>query len=107
MTIGTGLVRSTATKGTVRLLLGLVTMLLTWIIAGAWLGDGWSAVGYAVAVAAGGLVALIVWPPLLRQFRVLVGMVRVRDRAGLLGPVLEARSHVAALVRANIGDSHD
>ena len=107
VTIGTGLVRSTATKGTVRLLLGLVTMLLTWIIAGAWLGDGWSAVGYAVAVAVGGLVALIVWPPLLRQFRVLVGMVRVRDRAGLLGPVLEARSHVATLVRAIIGDSHD
>ena len=107
ITIGTGLVRSTATKGTVRLLLGLVTMLLTWIIAGAWFGDGWSAVGYAVAVAIGGLVALVVWAPLRRQFRVFVGMVRVRDRAGLLGPVSEARSHVAALVRATIGDSHD
>jgi glycerol-3-phosphate O-acyltransferase / dihydroxyacetone phosphate acyltransferase len=107
VTIGTGLVRSTATKGTVRLLLGLVTMALTWIVAGAWLGDGWTAVGYAVAVAIAGVVALVVWSPLLRQFRVLVGMVRVRDRAGLLGPVLEARSHVAELVRANIGDSHD
>ncbi len=107
ITIGTGLVRSTATKGTVRLLLGLVTMLLTWIIAGAWLGDGWSAVGYTVAVAVGGLVALVVWAPLLRQFRTLVGMLRVRDRAGLLGPILAARSHVVALVRANIGDSHD
>jgi glycerol-3-phosphate O-acyltransferase/dihydroxyacetone phosphate acyltransferase len=107
VTIGTGLVRSTATKGTVRLLLGLVTALLTWIIAGAWLGDGWSAVAYAIAVAFGGLVALIVWPPLVRQFRVLTGMVRVRDRSGLLGPVLEARSHVVTLVRANIGDSHD
>jgi len=107
VTIGTGLVRSTATKGTVRLLLGLVTMLLTWVIAGAWLGDGWSAVGYAVVVAIAGVVALVVWSPLLRQLRVLVGMVRVRDRAGLLGPVLEARSRVAALVRANIGDSHD
>ena len=107
ITIGTGLVRSTATKGTVRLLLGLVTMLLTWIIAGAWFGDGWSAVGYAVAVAIGGLVALVVWAPLRRQFRVFVGMVRVRDRAGLLGPVSDARSHVAALVRATIGDSND
>lgn len=107
VTIGTGLVRSTATKGTVRLLLGLVAMLLTWTIAGAWLGDGWSAVAYAVAVAIGGVVALVVWSPLLRQFQVLVGMARVRDRAGLLDPVFEARSRVAELVRANIGDSHD
>ena len=99
--------RSTATKGTVRLLLGLVTVLATWIIAGAWLGDGWSAVGYGVAVAVGGFVALVVWTPLLRQFRVLVGMLRVRDRAGLLGPILAARSQLVALVRAKIGDSHD
>ncbi|TFH20496.1 MAG: hypothetical protein E4H05_02170 [Acidimicrobiales bacterium] len=107
VTIGTGLVRSTATKGTVRLLLGLVTMLLTWIVAGAWLGDGWSAVGSAAVVAVAGVVALVVWSPLLRQFRVLLGMVRVRDRAGLLGPVLEARSTVAELVRANIDGTHD
>jgi len=107
VTIGTGLVRSTATKGTVRLLLGLVTVLLTWIIAGGWLGDGWAAVGYAVAVAIAGIVALVVWTPLVRRFRALVGMVRVRDRAGLLGPVLEARSRVAELVRASIGDTHD
>ena len=107
VTIGTGLVRSTATKGTVRLLLGLVTMLLTWVVAGVWLGNGWSAVGYAVAVAVGGVLALVVWSPLLRQLRVLVGMVRVRDRAGLLDPVIEARSRLVALVRASIGDIHD
>ena len=34
-------------------------------------------------------------------------MIRVRDRAGLVGPVLEARSRVVELVRASIGDSHD
>ena len=107
VTIGTGLVRSTATKGTVRLLLGSVAMLLTWIVAGAWLGDGWSAVGYAIAVAVGGIVALVVWPPLVRQVRVLAGMVRVRDRVGLLAPVLEARSRVVTLVRANIDGDHE
>jgi 1-acyl-sn-glycerol-3-phosphate acyltransferase len=107
ITIGTGLVRSTATKGTVRLLLGLVTMLLTWTIAGAWLGDDWSAVGYSVVAAVGGIIALVVWAPLLRQYRVLVGMLRVRDRAGLLDAIFEARSHLVALVRAKIGDSHE
>ncbi len=107
VTVGTGLVRSTATKGTVRLLLGLVTMLLTWTIAGMWLGDGWSAVVSGAVVAIGGVVALVVWTPLLRQFRALAGMVRARDRAGLLGPVLEARSRVTTLVQAKIGDSHD
>ena len=42
--VGTGLVRSTATKGTVRILLGLVTLLTTWMLMGIWLGDGWTAV---------------------------------------------------------------
>jgi 1-acyl-sn-glycerol-3-phosphate acyltransferase len=107
ITIGTGLVRSTATKGTVRLLLGLVTMTITWVVAGAWLGDGWTAVADGVAVAALGGVALLVWPPLVREFRALLGRLRVRDRVGLLEPVLEARSHVTELVRASIGAIDD
>lgn len=106
--VGTGLVRSTATKDTVRLLLGLVTTLLPWIIAGASLGDGWPAVGYAtaIAVALGGLVALVVWPPLLRQLRVLVGMVRVRDRPGSSAP-FSRHDHMSPRSCANIGDRHD
>lgn len=104
---GTGLVRSTATKGTVRLLLGLVTMLATWSIVGAVLGDGWTAVGYAFAIAIGGAVALVVWPPVVRQASILIGRVRVRDRVGLLPPVVEARSHLVAAVRASIGDEHE
>ncbi len=107
VTIGTGLVRSTATKGTVRLLLGLVTALATWTLAGAVLGDGWTAVAYGVAVALLGGVALLVWAPLVREVRTLVGRVRVRDRVGLLAPVLAARSHVADLVRASIGPADD
>ena len=107
VTVGTGVVRSTATKGTVRLLLGLVTMLLTWVIAGIVLGTGWTAVAYAVAVAIGGAVALVVWPPLLRQAQVIVAHLRTRNRVGLIGPVLTARSHVVAAVRASIGADHD
>ena len=107
ITIGTGLVHSTATKGTVRLLLGLVTMVTTWIVAGAWLGDGWGAVAAAVAVALLGGVALLVWPPLVREFRALLGWMRVRDRAGLLPPVVEARSHLAELVGTSIGPADD
>ena len=104
--VGTGLVRSTATKGTVRLLLGLVTGVATWVIAGAWLADGWAALGVGLVVAAGGVAALVVWPPLVRQVLVIVGRLRVRDRVGLLSPVLESRGVVAAEVRATLGD-HD
>lgn len=104
--VGTGLVRSTATKGTVRLLLGLVTGVATWVIAGAWLADGWAALGVGLVVAAGGVAALVVWPPLVREVLVIVGRLRVRDRVGLLPPVLESRGVVAAEVRATLGD-HD
>jgi 1-acyl-sn-glycerol-3-phosphate acyltransferase len=105
--VGTGLVRSTATKGTVRLLLGLVTLTTTWVLAGVWLADGWAAVTAGLAVAIGGLAALIVWPPLVRQAIVLVGRLRVRDRIGLVPPVIEARSAVVAAVRDSLGtDDH-
>lgn len=70
------------------------------------LGDGWPAVGYAIAVALGGLVALVVWPPLLRQLRVLVGMVRVRDRPGSSAP-FSRHDHMSPRSCANIGDRHD
>ncbi len=101
--VGTGLVRSTATKGTVRLLLGLVTLVATWTLAGMWLADGWEAVAAAAAVAIGGLVALIVWPPLARQVVVLIGRLKVRDRIGLVPPVIAARSTVIAAVRESVG----
>ncbi len=104
--IGTALVRSTATKGTVRLLLGLATLLATWILAGMWLADGWAAVATGIGVAIGGIVALVVWPPLLREAEILVGRVRMRDRVGLLPPVVEARARVVEAVRACVGGDH-
>jgi hypothetical protein len=105
--VGTGLVRSAATKGTVRMLLGLVTLVATWTLAGMWLGDGWTAVAAGVAVAIGGALALVVWPPLYRQAVVLIGRVRVRDRIGLVPPVIEARSTVVAAVRDSVGTDDD
>jgi 1-acyl-sn-glycerol-3-phosphate acyltransferase len=105
--VGTGLVRSTATKGTVRLLLGLVTLLTTWVLMGMWLGDGWVAVADGVAVAVGGAVALTVWPPIVRQADELVGRIRLRDRVGLVPPVLDARSRLVAAVRESIEGGHD
>ncbi len=105
--VGTALVRSTATKGTVRLLLGLVTGLTTWVVAGMWLADGWAAVASGLAVAVGGFVALAVWPPLIQQALLLLGRLRLRDRVGLLPPVLEARSRLVAAVRTSIGNHDD
>jgi 1-acyl-sn-glycerol-3-phosphate acyltransferase len=105
--VGTALVRSTATKGTVRLLLGLVTLLTTWVLMGMWLGDGWVAVADGVAVAIGGAIALSVWPPIVRQAAVLLGRIRLRDRVGLVPPVLEARSTLVAAVRDSIESDHD
>ncbi len=105
--VGTGLVRSTATKGTVRILLGLVTLLTTWTLMGMWLGDGWVAVADGLAVAIGGAIALVVWPPLVRQVAVLLGRIRVRDRIGLVPPVLDARSALVTAVRESIEADHD
>ena len=90
-----------------RILLGLVTLLTTWTLMGMWLGDGWVAVADGVAVAVGGAIALVVWPPLVRQAAALLGRIRVRDRVGLVPPVLEARSALVTAVRDSIGADHD
>jgi 1-acyl-sn-glycerol-3-phosphate acyltransferase len=94
----TAAVRSTATKGTVRLLVGLTAGLLTWIVAGMILGDGWGAVAAGALVAAEGALALAVWPPMTRLASALWGRIQVRDRVGLLPPVLAARADVVAAV---------
>ena len=98
--LATGAVRSTATKGTVRVLVGLVAGLLTWVIAGIVLADGAAAVVAGITVAVEGAVALVVWTPLARAVDALWGWLRVRDRAGLLPPVLAQRTDVIEAVRA-------
>jgi hypothetical protein len=101
--VATGLVHSTATKGTVRMLVGLAAGLLTWIIAGIVLGDGFGAVVAGVAVAIGGMVALAVWTPLTRAVAMVWGRLRARDRAGLMKSVLASRSALVAAVHAGLG----
>ena len=102
--VATGAVRSTATKGTVRLLVGLIAGLLTWIIAGAVLADGFAAVVAGALVAVGGAIALAVWTPLTRLVATLWGYLRARDRVGLLPPVLAARADVVAAVDTALSD---
>jgi glycerol-3-phosphate O-acyltransferase / dihydroxyacetone phosphate acyltransferase len=101
--VSTGAVRSTATKGTVRLLVGLVSGLLTWTVAGMVLADGWAAVLAGVLVAVEGAIALAVWTPLTRLIATVWGWVRSRDRVGLLGPVLVERERVVIAVRGALG----
>jgi glycerol-3-phosphate O-acyltransferase/dihydroxyacetone phosphate acyltransferase len=86
----TAAVTSTATKGTVRILVGLVAGFATWITFGMVVGDGWGAVLAGVLVALEGALALAVVAPLLRWVDDLWGRIRRRDRAGLLPPVLAA-----------------
>jgi 1-acyl-sn-glycerol-3-phosphate acyltransferase len=94
----TAAVRSTATKGTVRLLVGLAAGLLTWIVAGLLLADGWGAVAAGALVAAEGALALAVWTPMTRLASTLWGRLRARDRVGLLPPVLAGRADVVDAV---------
>lgn len=95
--VATGLVHSVATKGTVRLLVGLVAGVLTWVVAGMVIADGWGAVWAGVVVAAQGQLALALWTPFVALVARAFGWWRARDRAALLPPVLADR---AALVDA-------
>jgi len=101
--VGTALVRSTATKGTVRFLLGLVTGLLTLIVSGIVIGDGAYALLAASAVAVGGVAALLVWPPLVRFAGTIVGRLTARDRGSLMVGVLADRRALIDVVRTRLG----
>lgn len=98
----TAAVRSTATKGTVRLLVGLVAGLATWGAFGVVVSDGWGAVLAGALIAVEGAVALVAVAPLVRWVDDLWGRLRIRDRIGLLPPVLEARSALGEAVDAAI-----
>jgi 1-acyl-sn-glycerol-3-phosphate acyltransferase len=105
LTVGaSGAVHSTATKGTVRMLVGLFSGLATWIVAGVVLGDGIGALVAAVTVAAGGALALAVWAPLTRAASLVWGRLRARDRGSLIGPVFAARTAVVDAVGAALAE---
>jgi len=102
--IAAGAVRATVTKGTVRILVGLVAGLATWIVAGIVLADGFAAVVVGVLVAVLGAVALLVWQPLTALVAMVWGRLRVRDRAGLLRPAIDARAALVTAVDAAVRD---
>ena len=97
--VATALVQSTATKGTVRFLVGLVTGLVTLIVAGIVIDDGWMAFLTAIAVGIGGAFALLVWPPVIRQVAAIHGRLTARDRGSLMKAVLSDRAAVIDAVR--------
>ncbi|CAN5563708.1 hypothetical protein BH23ACT3_BH23ACT3_05030 [soil metagenome] len=94
--VATGMVRSTATKGTVRLLVGTAAGLATWIIAGLWVADGVGALIAGATMALGGAVALGTWSVLVRALAQVRGHLRARDRAGLVPTALEDRAQLLA-----------
>jgi glycerol-3-phosphate O-acyltransferase / dihydroxyacetone phosphate acyltransferase len=98
--VATGLVESTATKGTVRFLVGLATGLATCIVAGIVIGDGFGALVASAAVAVGGGVALVVWPPIVRTIQTLIGRLTARDRGSLMRAVHADRDALIAAVRS-------
>jgi hypothetical protein len=61
-------------------------------------------VAAGILIALEGALALVVLPPLLRWVDDLWGWIRMRDRAGLLPPVEEARRSVVVAVAIALGD---
>lgn len=100
----TRLVRSTATKGTVRMLVGLAAGLGTWLTVGFLLADGLRAVALAGLLGLGGALALATWSPLLAAGRSVAGRVRAHDRVSLMGALREARAMLTTEVEHALGE---
>jgi len=96
--VATAAVRSTATKGTVRLLVGLGAGILTWTIFGIVTADGPAAVAAGAVLAVEGQVALLVWPAFAALVGRCWGWARTRDRGELVVPVLASRAALASAV---------
>lgn len=105
--LASAVVRSTATKGTVRILVGAAGAVATWIVAGIVLADGAAAFVAGLAVAVAGILALAVWTPLAAALSATWRGLRVRSRAGLLPPVLADRDELAAAVQDATGGDDD
>lgn len=101
--LASGWVRSTATKGTVRLLVGLVAGLATWITAGLVLADGAAVPLVAALVGLAGAATLAVWSTLARSVRWTTGQVRARKVAGLLPAVRADRARVVEAIAEATG----
>lgn len=100
VTVLTGWVRSTATKGTVRVLVGALGGLLTWVIGGIVMADGWGAVAAGLALAALGAIALGLWTLVSTSWSRVLGALRVRDRVRLVDAALVDRETLCTAVDA-------
>jgi 1-acyl-sn-glycerol-3-phosphate acyltransferase len=98
VTLLTGWVRSTATKGTVRVLVGALGGLATWVIGGIVLADGWETVLAAIGLALLGAVALGLWTLVSSSWSRVLGALRVRDRIRLVETALDDRAALCAAV---------
>lgn len=96
--LASGWVRSTATKGTVRLLVGLVTGLVTWIIVGVVLADGAAVLLATALVGVAGAATLAVWSTAARAVGWAFGQMRARGVAGLLAAARADRTRVVAAI---------
>lgn len=93
-------VGSTATKGTVRVLVGLVTVVLTWWIVAMALADGAAAVALTmVALAALGAVALTTWTYVVEGASIARRWFRSRDRRQLVPGLLVTQQRLVDAVR--------
>lgn len=92
-------VAAPVTKGTVRVLVAVVTFPLTWGVA-AWLsvGWGWDWLGIVAALAVVAFLAVWVLEQAMAALRELSGLRNLRDRRGFAGPVLEHRERLVAQV---------
>ena len=100
--VASGWVRSTATKGTVRLLVGAAAGIATWTIVGVVLADGWAAVAVGALVAVCGGVALLTWSTLLAALSRLWGRLRARGRPELAERARDDREELVAAIEAAI-----
>jgi glycerol-3-phosphate O-acyltransferase/dihydroxyacetone phosphate acyltransferase len=92
-------VRSTATKGTVRLLIGAAGAVLTWTVVGVLVADGWGVPVAMLVVAALGALALASWSRSTRAVLALWDHLRLRDRRQLADALFDSRAALLDLVR--------
>jgi glycerol-3-phosphate O-acyltransferase / dihydroxyacetone phosphate acyltransferase len=93
-------VDSTATKGTVRLLVGMVTALLTWWVVAVLVADGVVAVVVTmVALAVLGGVALGTWTSVFEGLSIVRRWFRSRDRSRLVPGLLLTQQQLVDAVR--------
>jgi 1-acyl-sn-glycerol-3-phosphate acyltransferase len=98
--LGVASVRSTATKGTVRMLVGLLTIAATWITIAVLVADGWAILAALAVIGTISALALATWTWVVGGVTTLWAAARRHDRRQWLPALEAARDDVVAAVRA-------